>query len=120
MAADLADYPEPFVSDGIWADSVIVVGEKAKTSDVLGAIEIAASLQAAAYSLQAVEIEGVTESTATAGVKIEKAGNEFNIGDDIQNIDSSFGDEDLPDILADGTYSESKGENDNDEDFLRH
>ena len=61
MALTLADYPKPFVTNGMF-DGTIVVGEHAATSDVLGAIDIAASLQAASYSTEAVEVEtgGIT------------------------------------------------------------
>jgi S-layer protein (TIGR01564 family) len=48
--ADLEDYPAPFVQNGVLGDSVIVVGKSAETADVLGAIDIAAALQAAAVS----------------------------------------------------------------------
>lgn len=44
MAADLGDYPAPFVADGEF-DGAIVIGASAATADVLGAIDIAASLQ---------------------------------------------------------------------------
>ncbi len=108
MAQDLSTYPQPFVQNGVFSDSVIVVGEAASPSDVLGAIEIAASLQAAAYSVRPVEVSGITSSTATAGVKIQKGGNEFNIGEDIYDIDTEFTADDMEDILEDGTYSESK------------
>jgi len=49
MAYDLSSYPAPFVKDGM-ADGVIVVGANAATADVLGAIDIAASLQAEAVT----------------------------------------------------------------------
>lgn len=45
LAYDLGDYPEPFVMDGAF-NGAIVVGANAATQDVLGAIDIAASLQA--------------------------------------------------------------------------
>ena len=45
-AANLANYPAPFVSGGQF-DALIVVGANAKTDDVLGSIDIATSLQAA-------------------------------------------------------------------------
>lgn len=45
--ADLSTYPAPFVKDGI-VDTMIVIGANAATMDTLGAIDIAASLQAAA------------------------------------------------------------------------
>ncbi|MFH1506018.1 MAG: hypothetical protein ABIE94_03425 [archaeon] len=59
MALTLADYPKPFVTDGMY-DATIVVGERAATSDVLGAIDIAASLQAEARTATAVEVESGT------------------------------------------------------------
>ena len=56
-AADLADYPSPFVKDGVF-DGLVVVGEKAAVADVIGAVDIAASLQAEAYSLTEVSCKG--------------------------------------------------------------
>jgi hypothetical protein len=47
--ADLGNYPAPFVEDGAF-NGAIVVGANAATSDVLGAIDIAASLQAEAVT----------------------------------------------------------------------
>ena len=44
MAADLGNYPSPFVKDGQF-DAVIVVGDKAAAEDVVGAVDIGASLQ---------------------------------------------------------------------------
>ncbi len=49
LAYDLSNYPAPFVENGM-ATGAIVVGANAATSDVLGAIDIAASLQAAAVT----------------------------------------------------------------------
>ncbi|MBN1175738.1 S-layer protein [Candidatus Woesearchaeota archaeon] len=46
--ADLSKYPAPFVDDNGVFNGAIVVGANAATSDVLGAIDIAASLQAEA------------------------------------------------------------------------
>ncbi|MFH1590201.1 MAG: S-layer protein, partial [archaeon] len=39
--ADLGDYPAPFIQNGVYSGK-IVVGAAAATSDVLGAIDIAA------------------------------------------------------------------------------
>ena len=45
MAADLSDYPRPlFIKNGKF-DGAIVVGDKAAAEDVVGAIDIATSLQ---------------------------------------------------------------------------
>ena len=43
-ALTLADYPKPFVDAGVFGGK-IVIGEKANVIDVLGATDIAASLQ---------------------------------------------------------------------------
>jgi len=67
MAADLAVYPSPFVADGVF-DGLIVIGEKAATGDVIGAIDIAASLQSDAVSKVAISGSGVSVS----GGKVEE------------------------------------------------
>jgi hypothetical protein len=102
--ATLEEYPAPFVSDGVWADSVIVIGQSAATTDVIGAIEIAASLQAAAVTETEIDIEGTVDVTIDEGKKIEKSGNKFNYGDDAEDIQAVFDDVDLPDLLADGEF----------------
>ena len=45
LAYDLNQYPHPFIKNGVFTGK-IVVGEHAEVADVLGAIEIAANLQA--------------------------------------------------------------------------
>lgn len=58
-AASLADYPSPlFIKDGVF-DGIIVVGEKAAASDVIGSIDIATALQAESV----VTVEGPAEGT---------------------------------------------------------
>ncbi len=66
MATDLSNYPAPFVQDGSINNAMIVVGANAATSDVIGAIDISASLQAAAYSEEEVST-GTSETTVTGG-----------------------------------------------------
>ena len=64
MAYDLGDYPEPFVKDGE-VNAKLVLGEKAKVIDVLGAVNIAASLSAAGGA-GTVVIESTEGSVANA------------------------------------------------------
>ena len=71
MAYDLSNYPAPFVEDGM-AAGAIVVGANAATTDVLGAIDIAASLQAGAVT--------ETEISGSAGVTVEG-------GEDVEDIE---------------------------------
>lgn len=117
MAADLNQLPGPFVQEGAWEDSVIVVGENAATSDVLGAIEIAASLQGDAFS----EIPIIVDTTpmVSSGVKVEKGSNEFNAGEAIADVEDKLTEDDLPDVLADGVFEDNEGDNKEDVDYTQ-
>lgn len=68
MAYDLSDYPAPFVEDGVAAGSIIV-GANAATTDVLGAIDIAASLQS--ESVTETEVAGSTVVAVEGGEDVE-------------------------------------------------
>lgn len=98
-ALSLADYPAPFVNDDGLFTGKIVVGAAAATSDVLGAIDISAGLQADAKTV----IPGSSGTTVTVddGVLIEdSSGNNLNYGDTtkVDKID----DNDFPTFLVDG------------------
>lgn len=87
LAYDLSDYPAPFVEDGVF-NGAIVVGATAATQDVLGAIDIAASLQA--------ESKTGTASSGGSGVTVV-GGEDFDevlIGE-YQAFDSRLDDSDL-------------------------
>ncbi|MBT4648487.1 hypothetical protein HOA56_04270 [archaeon] len=116
---DLNQYPAPYIADGVFdpASAVIVVGEKAETSDVLGAIELAASLQADSVSEIPVDTGAPVAPTVDEGYKMSKSGNDLNYNEVLNAIDSKLTANDMPDLLADGAYAESEGENDNDEDY---
>ena len=105
-ALDLGDYPAPFVQDGVFSGK-IVVGSAAATADVLGAIDISASLQAAAKT--GVTIEGASATTTVdGGVLLEDSGSQdFNFGDPLST--SAFNDQDFPVLLADGTLEDDDG-----------
>lgn len=66
--ANLADYPAPFIVDGA-LDAAIVVGQNAAIADMLGAVDIAASLQAKAVT--EVEVAGSTAVAVEGGELIE-------------------------------------------------
>ncbi len=114
VAQDLGSYPSPFVKNGNF-DGLIVVGEKASTEDVLGAIDIGSSLQ---FSLkQATNIQNSNSGpvVTTDAFKIQKSGSRLNYGDSFNDVLSGTGitEQDLPSILSDGKYSESEGDNKN-------
>ncbi len=62
MAADLSNYPAPFIKDGKF-NGVMVVGDKAAAEDVIGVSDIAISLQAAAVKKAA--------SSGSSGLAVE-------------------------------------------------
>ncbi len=64
MAYTLSDYPSPFVQNGVF-NGKIVVGEEAKAQDIIGASDIAASIQAASKT-PATGSSGMT-TTVTGG-----------------------------------------------------
>jgi hypothetical protein len=116
-ASDLANYPQPFVMNGVLDDTVIVVGKAAKSEDVLGAVDIAAALQAEAVSKTAVGTGGSTAPSTDKGLKIEKSGNKFTYGDQISDVQTTALDGNDLDMLADGTFEDTKGTNKDDEDY---
>ncbi|MEK6916207.1 MAG: hypothetical protein AABW92_00530 [Nanoarchaeota archaeon] len=99
--ADLANYPAPFVMNGVLSDTVLVVGESAATADVLGAVDIAASLQAAATSPVAGGSAGVV--TISEGTKVSQSGNKMNYNESISTLQTVFDKVELPTVLGDET-----------------
>ncbi|MBN1792309.1 S-layer protein [Candidatus Woesearchaeota archaeon] len=95
-ALDLSNYPAPFVSDGVFSGK-IVVGANAATSDVVGAIDLAASLQAAATSSMEVEVPGAAGEASVSGDSAEfKVGSDVvTLGETIGSVKSTFTSSDL-------------------------
>lgn len=117
MAADLSEYPSPFVTSGAF-DGLIVVGDSAAAEDVVGAIDVGTNLQYAMRQ-EASLGTGLAAVTVSEGKKIEKTGNKLNYGDDLKDIIEVLDDDDLPVILADGRYQDSEGETSNDEKYTQ-
>jgi len=108
MAADLANYPAPFV-EGCSFSGALVIGEGADPSDVAGAVDIASSLA----------ISGETTTTGTGtevtvegeAVKIEATSDNLNIGDNLTEVKSAaLDDDDLPTVLAEGVFTADDGD----------
>jgi hypothetical protein len=68
LAYDLSTYPAKFIVDGKF-DGKIIVGEKAATQDVLGSIDIAASLQGASVTKKPVSSGSGSTVTLSGDVK---------------------------------------------------
>ena len=117
-AYSLADYPSPFIKDGIF-NGQIVIGAAAKTSDVIGATDIATSLQfataAVGGSAMGARVTGAGDSTLIA-----EGGDFLNLDEFFSDvIDSNLDDSDLPNALKDGEFDENEGEIDNDETYTQ-
>lgn len=105
--ADLSEYPAPFVQNGVM-DAMLVIGADAKTSDTLGAIDIAASLQAAATVPAGTGGSVGTKVFSGDYVEFGKSNDLLEIGEWIGDVREVLTDTDL-DMLAGGSISNDKG-----------
>lgn len=112
MAYDLGDYPSPFVKDGM-GDFVIVVGENAKTADVIGATDIAASLQASAVVEEAIEVPGLAGEVSLKGIsyKLETPSDKLEIGEAVGDVVDTLTETELS-TLKSGRITTSQGSTD--------
>lgn len=113
MALDLAEYPSPFISKGQF-DGLIVVGEKAASVDILGSIEIAASLQASATTPvgSGSSSGGSTTTTLSGDVKqVRASGDMLEIGEQLGDVVESLSEDDL-EFLMDGSVTTQSGTTD--------
>ena len=107
MAADLKDYPAPFLKDGKF-DALIVVGDAAASADVVGSIDIATGLQSEAVIKKTVSsgTTGTTVSSAGESAKIEMATNKLNIDNNLTEVKTTaLTYTDLPNLLKKGTFT---------------
>lgn len=100
MATDLSDYPAQFIEDGIF-NGAIVVGENAAARDIMGSIDIAASLQAEAVTPAA---SAGTETISVSGESVEFE--DLNFGMALEDVEQSLDVDDMPSILADGEVTD--------------
>ncbi len=96
MASDLSDYPAQFIEDGI-LNGAIVVGENAAAQDIMGSIDIAASLQAEAVTPAGSD---AAETISVSGEAVEFE--DLHLGDNLTDAETTLDNDDLPSILADG------------------
>ncbi len=114
MAADLSAFPAPFVKDGVF-DALIVVGATAASEDVVGAVDIGASMQFELKKETPVSVGG-SDVLISSGIKIKGTGSEvLNYNESLGEVrTTAIDDIDMPVTLAQGRYTESEGANDND------
>jgi len=105
LAYDLADYPAQYIVDGNF-DGKIVVGEKAATGDVLGSIDIAASLQARSITSEAVEVPGAVGEVSLTGdaFRIETSSDLLELREDLGAVYDTLTDSEL-EALRGGTIT---------------
>jgi hypothetical protein len=113
MAADLSAYPGLFLKDNKF-NAAIVVGDQAVASDVVGAIDLAASLQYASRTQKTVSVGGTTSVSASDGVEVSATGNHLTLLEELDDVESSFKKADLPVLLADGTVEDDSSGTDYD------
>src|SRR3989339_671345 len=106
-AADLGSWKSTFGG----ADTAIVLGADAATSDNIGAINIATALT--------VTTSSATNQPVANAHLIKAAGNELNYGEDFVDVEEILDDRDLPTVLMDGRYKESRGDTTNDETYTQ-
>ena len=100
VASNLESYPAPFIEDGEW-NSLLVVGDKAAASDVVGAIDIGVNLQGQAT--KPYEVDSTVTTLLEGDLRqISKGSTQLEIGTPIGDVLSTVTDSDL-DLLKDGT-----------------
>ena len=102
LAADLSSF-----NSMTTANTVIVVGANAKTSDVVGGINIAAAL--ARHGATAKVSGSGTVTEVTGGVALDNPNEKLYLGDAINTVKDVLTAKDLPTILAKGTFQDDNG-----------
>ncbi len=115
FAATLADFPAPFITDGN-VDTLIVVGSKPtayvadRVKDIAGAINIAARLGSVPGETRTLTASGVTTTTVSGGVALETENTKLYLDSNIDDAKEALTSEDLPTLLASGTFTDDAGE----------
>lgn len=118
MAADLSDYPSPFIKNGVF-DGILVVGTGGTdpaglASDIIGVTDLVASLQFASTTSagpgsNTMTVTGQKWKVGTSSKVLELT--EYKpivVPETFHNITDNIGVDEL-DILADGSVSNNKG-----------
>jgi len=100
--AAAANYPSPFVQNGVADVAVVYSGSAlAAPSDLVAATEITNNL-----NTKLIAASGAA-TTVSGGdfVKLERASDKFNLGDEMDEFYTSLDDEELSVVLATGVYT---------------
>ncbi len=108
-SGDLGDYPAPFVDDGE-VDTNIVVGDDAKTIDVVGAVDIAGALSQHAYTETTEAVGGAAGSWAASnGVTLSTANQNLFLNDQVASVRDTLTSDDL-NALETTTFVDDAGD----------
>ncbi|MFB6244957.1 MAG: S-layer protein, partial [Candidatus Nanohaloarchaea archaeon] len=115
---NLGDYPAPFVDEDGTVDTSVVVGESAKTSDVVGGLNIAATLGNAAFSSKTVAAEGTSPGwSASKGTTLDTRNDALYFGDKLTEVRDTLTDQQL-DSLKETTFRDDSGDETDIENYL--
>ncbi len=107
-AADLAQYPAPFVSNGMF-NAYIVLGENGQTTDVLGAVEIATSLQVASRTSRTVSGSSGSNVQISQGSKLESGSQPLRLGLNFTGLGRTTLTKSDLDVLKDTAFQDQQG-----------
>jgi len=83
-AQDLGEFPQNFINDDGEVETVVVVGDDAKTMDTVGAVNIIASLSDAASEHSSAEIDGLNPDQSIDDIALYSAS---NVDEDMMDTD---------------------------------
>ena len=113
-AADLSDYPQPFVSTAGAADFLIVVGSQGTdaaglASDVAAAVDVAASLGSRATKATTVGGSSAGVSVTGEGKELSTTNTKLYLYDTLgkSGVRNTLTKDELPQLLADGQFVDS-------------
>jgi hypothetical protein len=107
-AVDLSQFPQPFVQDGKF-NAVMVYGDSAAAADVVGATELAMSLQYASRIKVALPSGTGSSTTVADSVKIETAGQKLYYNDSMNTVKQTLTSTDWPSVLKSGSITDNDG-----------
>lgn len=111
FAADLSNFPAPFVSKDPGASNyLVVVGAAADPADVVGAIDIAARLGGEATTKTSVPVSGSGIGVSVVnGASLDTANTKIRFGNPLSTARDTLTSDDLPVLLKSGSVTDNSG-----------
>jgi hypothetical protein len=114
MAADLSEYPSPFVTGGAYSSAAVITSSNGL--DANAGLFIVNGLSGAITTTSS----GSSSTTTVAGAyKLQYSGNSFNLGDTAYDIDNKLSKTQLPVLLAKGIFKDDEGTNTGDTEYTQ-